>query len=90
MGIGRKLVGSGLKGRIEKEKEREMEAAAEMERKLEASELKGGHRGALADALGDQSDVGSDVGSVADLEGYIGVDLEKMEREEKSVKGSVY
>lgn len=40
-------------------------------------------RGAMADALGDQSDVGSDGGS--DFE-----DLEKAEREDKGLRGSVY
>ena len=42
-------------------------------------------RGAMADALGDQSDVGSDGGSEAELE-----DLRAAEKEDKSVKGSVY
>jgi hypothetical protein len=40
-------------------------------------------RGALADALGDQSDVGSDAGSEFE-------DLSKAEKEDKSVRGSVY
>ena len=42
-------------------------------------------RGAMADALGDQSDVGSDAGVESELE-----ELERVEKEEKSVKGSVY
>jgi hypothetical protein len=42
-------------------------------------------RGAMADALGDQSDVGSDGGSEAELE-----DLRAAEREDKSIRGSVY
>jgi hypothetical protein len=46
-------------------------------------ELSGMGRGALADALGDQSDVGSDAGS--DFE-----DITKAEKEDKSIKGSVY
>lgn len=40
-------------------------------------------RGALADALGDQSDVGSDAGSEFD-------DLESAEKEDKGLRGSVY
>jgi hypothetical protein len=42
-------------------------------------------RGALADALGDQSDVGSDAGDEGELE-----DLNAAEKEDKSIKGSVY
>jgi len=41
-------------------------------------------RGALADALGDQSDVGSDAGLEEEL------DLESAEKKDKSIKGSVY
>lgn len=41
-------------------------------------------RGAKADALGDQSDVGSDAGSEGEEE------LERAEKEDKSIKGSVY
>lgn len=40
-------------------------------------------RGAMADALGDQSDVGSDAGSEFG-------DLERAEREDKGLRGSVY
>jgi hypothetical protein len=40
-------------------------------------------RGALADALGDQSDVGSDAGSEFE-------DLERAEKEDKGLRGSVY
>lgn len=40
-------------------------------------------RGALADALGDQSDVGSDAGSEFE-------DIESAEREDKGLRGSVY
>ncbi len=40
-------------------------------------------RGAMADALGDQSDVGSDAGSGIE-------DLEAAEKEDKSIEGSVY
>ncbi|KUJ15274.1 phosphoglycerate mutase-like protein [Mollisia scopiformis] len=47
-------------------------------------EESGMHRGALADALGDQSDVGSDAGLEEEL------DLDKAEAEDKSIKGSVY
>lgn len=45
-------------------------------------------RGAMADALGDQSDVGSDAGS--EVDGEVIEELEVVEREEKSVRGSVY
>jgi hypothetical protein len=45
-------------------------------------------RGALADALGDQSDVGSDAGSEAEPESLS--DLREQERQDKSIKGSVY
>jgi hypothetical protein len=48
-------------------------------------EASGMGRGALADALGDQSDVGSDAGDEGELE-----DLNAAEKEDKSVKGSVY
>ena len=53
-------------------------------------EQSGMGRGALADALGDQSDVGSDAGSEAepDIPGM--EELREMERVDKSVKGSVY
>lgn len=44
-------------------------------------------RRALADALGDQSDVGSDAGSEADLDLH---DLRAQEKLDKSIKGSVY
>jgi hypothetical protein len=55
-------------------------------------------RGALADALGDQSDVGSDAGSEAEpelspdgLPELPGLkELGEEERQEKSIKGSVY
>ena len=46
-------------------------------------ETSGMGRGALADALGDQSDVGSDAGSEFE-------ELEREEREDKSVRGNVY
>jgi hypothetical protein len=48
-------------------------------------------RGALADALGDQSDVGSDAGSEAELEllPELGSLMEE-EKLDKSIKGSVY
>lgn len=42
-------------------------------------------RGAKADALGDQSDVGSDAGSEGEE-----IDLERAEKEDKSIEGSVY
>lgn len=48
-------------------------------------EKSGMGRGMKADALGDQSDVGSDGGDEKEVE-----DLEKAEKEDKSVKGSVY
>lgn len=48
-------------------------------------EFGGMGRGALADALGDQSDVGSDAGDEGDLN-----ELKKAEKEDKSIKGSVY
>ncbi len=47
------------------------------------------YRGALADALGDQSDVGSDAGTQGDME----TEMSKLEIEEKvdrSIRGSVY
>jgi hypothetical protein len=47
-------------------------------------------RGAMADALGDQSDVGSDAGSEIDPDIPGVAELEKAEKEEKSVRGSVY
>jgi hypothetical protein len=50
-------------------------------------EQSGMGRGALADALGDQSDVGSDAGSEVELELEY---LREKEREDKSIKGSVY
>jgi hypothetical protein len=61
-------------------------------------EQSGMGRGALADALGDQSDVGSDAGSEAELElsphGLPELpelkELREEERQEKSIKGSVY
>jgi len=54
-------------------------------------EQSGMGRGALADALGDQSDVGSDAGSEAELEllPELG-SLMKEEKLDKSIKGSVY
>ncbi|TVY67508.1 Broad-range acid phosphatase [Lachnellula suecica] len=48
-------------------------------------EASGMGRGALADALGDQSDVGSDAGDEGELD-----DLKEAEKEDKSVRGSVY
>jgi hypothetical protein len=51
-------------------------------------EVSGMARGAMADALGDQSDVGSDAGSEAEPE--LISDLIKQEKEDKSIKGSVY
>ena len=54
-------------------------------------EQSGMGRGALADALGDQSDVGSDAGSEAELE--LSPELEPLaeeEKQDKSIKGSVY
>jgi hypothetical protein len=50
-------------------------------------EQSGMGRGMLADALGDQSDVGSDAGSEAEPEL---AELRKEEKEDKSIKGSVY
>ncbi|KAH8784601.1 putative phosphoglycerate mutase DET1 [Hyaloscypha finlandica] len=54
-------------------------------------EQSGMGRGALADALGDQSDVGSDAGSEAELEllPELGSLMEE-EKLDKSIKGSVY
>lgn len=49
-----------------------------------------GHRGALADALGDQSDVGSDAGMEDEPELSRDADLESAEKKDKSLKGSVY
>ncbi len=49
------------------------------------------YRGALADALGDQSDVGSDAGANEEVE--VEVEMRKLETEmkkDKSVRGSVY
>jgi len=51
-------------------------------------EVSGMARGAMADALGDQSDVGSDAGSEAEPE--LMNDLIEQEKEDKSIKGSVY
>ncbi|TVY37950.1 Broad-range acid phosphatase [Lachnellula occidentalis] len=48
-------------------------------------EASGMGRGALADALGDQSDIGSDAGEEGELKG-----LKAAEKEDKSVRGSVY
>lgn len=48
-------------------------------------ELSGMGRGAMADALGDQSDVGSDMGNDSGAE-----DLEASEKRDKSLRGSVY
>jgi hypothetical protein len=48
-------------------------------------EASGMGRGALADALGDQSDVGSDAGDESELD-----DLKAAEKEDKSMRGSVY
>ena len=45
-------------------------------------------RGAMADALGDQSDVGSDAGSEAEPD--ILEELKREEKQDKSIKGSVY
>ncbi|KAG4421845.1 hypothetical protein IFR04_004957 [Cadophora malorum] len=45
-------------------------------------------RGAMADALGDQSDVGSDAGSEAEPDILDG--LKREEKQDKSIKGSVY
>lgn len=53
-------------------------------------EQSGMGRGALADALGDQSDVGSDAGSEAEPDVPGMEELREMERVDKSVKGSVY
>jgi hypothetical protein len=57
-------------------------------------EKSGMGRSAMADALGDQVDVGSDAGSEAEIEDLVEVedmkDLEKEEKEDKSIRGSVY
>ncbi len=50
-------------------------------------ERSGMGRGALADALGDQSDVGSDAGSEVELEL---ASLREEKREDRSIEGSVY
>ncbi|KAE8440583.1 hypothetical protein EG329_007221 [Mollisiaceae sp. DMI_Dod_QoI] len=54
---------------------------------LRTREESGMGRGAMANALGDQSDVGSDGGPEEEPELE---DLEKAEREDRSIRGSVY
>ncbi|EKD14040.1 uncharacterized protein L3040_007956 [Drepanopeziza brunnea f. sp. 'multigermtubi'] len=63
-------------------------SAAALSQMRKLREESGHPRGALADALGDQSDVGSDAGSEADPD--LLKELELDEKHDKSIRGSVY